>query len=99
MNLRFTALTVTILISGSAVLAQELPYMERIYDFLENTAVFEEGQEDGRAYHIPSPSISLNGTWKFFYAETPDGIPKDFFTDRFSTRKWSDIEVPSNWEM
>ena len=99
MNLRFMALTATFLITGAVALAQELPYMERIYDFLENTAVFEEGQEDGRAYHIPSPSISLNGTWKFFYAETPDGIPKDFFSDRFSTRKWSDIEVPSNWEM
>ena len=43
MNLRFTALTATFLITGAVVLAQELPYMERIYDFLENTAVFEEG--------------------------------------------------------
>ena len=79
--------------------AQEKPYMDNLYDYLENTSVFEEGQEDGRTYYIPSSSISLNGTWKFFYADNPDGIPNDFFKAGFNTRKWSDIQVPSNWEM
>ena len=99
MNHRFTALVVTLLMGGTLAYAQDKPYMDNLYYYLENTQVFEEGQEDGRTYYIPSSNISLNGTWKFFYADNPDGIPKDFYKSSFNTRKWSDIQVPSNWEM
>ena len=73
--------------------------MDDLYYYLENTDVFEVGQEDGRAYYIPETGISLNGTWKFFYADCPDGIPRDFYARDFNARKWDDISVPSNWEM
>ena len=43
--------------------------------------------------------MSLNGDWKFFYSETPEGIPTDFYTNGFNDKKWGSIEVPSNWEM
>jgi len=81
------------------LLPQEKPFMENLSHYLENPSVFELNQMDGRAFFIPEGAISLNGTWKFLYAEAPDGIPKDFFRKEFSTRKWSDITVPSNWEM
>ena len=42
--------------------------------------------------------ISLNGPWKFNLAEKPADRPFWFFKDDFDTRKWADIEVPSNWE-
>ncbi|MDR2774381.1 MAG: DUF4981 domain-containing protein [Tannerella sp.] len=74
-------------------------YMERIYDFIENPAVFELNQEEGRAYFIPETHLSLNGEWKFFWSETPEGIPTKFYEDKFDDRKWGAIQVPSNWEM
>ena len=43
--------------------------------------------------------ISLNGTWKFHYAEKPEGTPDGFFAENFNDKKWSNIHVPSNWEM
>jgi len=56
-------------------------------------------QEEGRAYYLPSRSVSLNGDWKFFYSETPEGVPTDFYAERFNDSKWGTIGVPSNWEM
>ena len=58
---------------------------DNIYDFIENTAVFEWNQEAGHTPVIPWPGveealkrnpthctqrISLNGTWKFHFADT-----------------------------
>jgi beta-galactosidase len=49
---------------------------------------------------INSPNyLSLDGTWKFNLAKSPDQRPYWFFKDDFDTREWDDIEVPSNWEM
>ena len=74
-------------------------YLDRLSDYIENTAVFEENQEPGRAFHIPAQSLSLNGTWKFGYYERPSEVPADFFRPAFNDRKWGTIDVPSNWEM
>ena len=74
-------------------------YLDRLSDYIENTSVFEENQEPGRAFHIPAQSLSLNGTWKFGYFESPAEVPADFFKPAFNDRKWGAIEVPSNWEM
>ena len=79
--------------------AQDKPFLEDLPYYMENTAVFEVGQEPGRAYHIPAQSISLNGKWRFQYYESPYDVPKDFFKPSFNTRKWTFIQVPSNWEM
>ena len=73
--------------------------MEDLSYYVENLDMFELNQEDGRSYHIPDKSISLNGDWKFRYAESPDQIPSDFFRAGFNDRKWDYIPVPSNWEM
>ncbi|MBR1543112.1 MAG: DUF4981 domain-containing protein [Bacteroidaceae bacterium] len=74
-------------------------FMSHIYDYLENTQVFEQGQEEGHAYYIPQSSLSLNGKWKFFFADVPEGIPQDFYQTGFNDSKWGTIAVPSNWEM
>lgn len=91
-----TALCLLLAVSLSA---QDKPFLEDISYYVENLDVFELNQEDGRAYHIPEKSISLNGIWKFRYAESPSEIPSDFFRTGFNDRKWDDIAVPSNWEM
>ena len=94
--------------------AQEVGFLQNIYQYLENTRVFELNQEEG---HVPlSPfnsvqealdarrykstwSLSLNGTWRFHYADTPEGLQEGFYTSNFNDRNWDTIHVPSNWEM
>lgn len=41
---------------------------------------------------------SLNGVWKFNYAENFDERPTDFMNPDYNVSKWSDIKVPGNWE-
>ena len=42
--------------------------------------------------------MSLDGKWKFSFANTPAERPYWFFKDDYDTRSWSEIEVPSTWE-
>lgn len=72
---------------------------EELRSYINNPAIFELGQEEARAYHIPAESISLNGKWKFLWLDTPDGIPANFFAPNYPDKKWAHIDVPSNWEM
>lgn len=74
-------------------------YLEKIYDYIENTNVYEENQEEGHAYYLADKHLSLNGSWKFLFANTPEEVPNDFFKLTFSDSKWGKINVPSNWEM
>jgi beta-galactosidase len=78
---------------------QDRDFLNHLSDYIENTAVFQLGQEEGRAYHIPKQHLSLNGQWQFFYSETPAGIPADFFRNDFQADGWNAIPVPANWEM
>lgn len=43
--------------------------------------------------------VSLNGTWKFLFSKNNDACPDDFHKPGYSTRKWSNIEVPGSWEV
>ncbi len=79
--------------------AQDKPFLEDLPYYMENLAVFELNQEPGRAFRIPTHNVSLDGKWRFQYFESPYDVPKDFFNPSFNDRKWSWIEVPSNWEM
>ncbi len=99
---------------AAAVSAQELNYLDHVYDYIENTSVFELNQEPGHVPLVPYATsqealagmmeksgsyLSLNGTWKFFYSETPEGTPAEFYKPNFNDREWSSITVPGNWEM
>lgn len=107
-------LTFILLLLAIPVFSQQTGFPESIRNYIENPAVFELNQEEGHTPVIPYSTIagaiksdrkyspwflSLNGEWKFFYSDTPGGIPHDFFTERFNDRKWNVISVPSNWEM
>lgn len=95
----FLTLLCSCALLSAAPAENKYDFIGHIYDFIENLDVFELGQEEARAYYIPEHSKSLNGKWKFFYADTPEGIPSDFYEERFSDSKWAVIDVPSNWEM
>ena len=94
-----------------AVQAQEVEFLSGDW---QNPAVFEKGQTLPHAFHIPYNSKEraiqnlsnrcenyqlLNGKWKFLWVETPDQVPEDFYKPDFNTRKWDEINVPSNWQM
>ena len=42
---------------------------------------------------------SLNGVWKFNWVRTPEERPMDFYKQDFDDSDWSDIPVPSSWQM
>ncbi|MBN1397078.1 MAG: DUF4981 domain-containing protein [Bacteroidetes bacterium] len=42
---------------------------------------------------------SLNGNWKFNWVPSPERRPKDFYKQDFDVSAWTDIPVPSNWEV
>jgi beta-galactosidase len=80
----------------------------------ENPEVFQINREAPHATMISFPDeksaleavsknspdyISLDGTWKFNYSDSPDKRPFWFFRDDYDTRDWKDMEVPSNWQM
>ena len=46
-----------------------------------------------------SRMASLDGTWKFMFAEDVGKAPLDFWKDGSDVSSWSDIKVPSCWEM
>ena len=59
----------------------------------ENDALGNIGWENSANYK------SLNGTWNFYYADSVQARPVDFYKNNFSLKGWDQIEVPSNWEM
>ncbi len=42
---------------------------------------------------------SLNGLWKFKYVSSIEERPAAFMSKNFVGKDWSEIEVPSNWEL
>ncbi|MBP1613448.1 MAG: lacZ 1 [Bacteroidetes bacterium] len=42
--------------------------------------------------------LSLNGKWKFKYAENFADRPTDFMKPEVDVKNWADIKVPGNWE-
>ena len=67
--------------------------------YIENTAVFEENQEEGHAFYVPENNMSLNGKWNFLYLDVPTKVPANFYAEDFDDSGWNSIPVPSNWEM
>ncbi|MBN1987223.1 MAG: DUF4981 domain-containing protein, partial [Prolixibacteraceae bacterium] len=68
----------------------KMPGRATSYSFTSENDALEGDREDSRM-------LSLNGTWKFHFAEKEEERPLNFFREDVSG--WDDIEVPSNWEM
>ncbi|RLD70962.1 MAG: glycoside hydrolase family 2 [Bacteroidetes bacterium] len=80
----------------------------------ENPEVFERNQEPPHATLMPYENMnqalrterksspfhhSLNGAWKFHWAENPHQAPEGFFKPGYDRGDWQEILVPSNWQM
>jgi beta-galactosidase len=81
--------------------------------FWENPKIVDEGKEPPRADFVPyadinqlvednkmtSPYIkSLNGTWKFSFAENVATRIVDFYKENLDDSYWKSIQVPGSWE-
>lgn len=79
----------------------------------ENPRAFDAAKEPPRAFFMPFPDAaaalrgrpgdstrrrSLNGPWKFRYAERPSALPPDFWRPGYDDGAWASIPVPSNWQ-
>ncbi|OYU56535.1 MAG: beta-galactosidase [Chitinophagaceae bacterium BSSC1] len=58
-------------------------------------------KQDAQANNYAKSSFyqSLNGTWKFVYAEKQADRIKDFYSTKLDDHAWNNIAVPSNWEL
>ncbi len=94
--------------------AQSANFLSNIYSYIENPDMIELNQEPGHVPLLPysgleealgmhpensSGYLSLNGLWKFLYAENPDKANKNFFLNNFSESGMDEIIVPGNWQM
>ncbi|ASN05646.1 sugar-binding domain-containing protein [Virgibacillus necropolis] len=61
------------------------------YNNINHALSYERGNSNG--------FTSLNGMWKFYYAETPELSPKSFYNISHDVSSWNDLQVPSNWQM
>ena len=104
-------LPVLFILFCSPVISQEVEFSPNDW---QNPAVFEKGQNLPHAFHIPYSSREravqnlpnrcenyqlLNGMWKFKWVETPEQVPQDFWQPGFEVDEWSEIIVPSDWQM
>ncbi|ETN45231.1 uncharacterized protein HMPREF1541_10108 [Cyphellophora europaea CBS 101466] len=46
-----------------------------------------------------SSSVNLSGTWKFQHSKSPFTAPHGFEEPNYDTSTWSDIQVPSHWQL
>ncbi|MEG1573682.1 MAG: glycoside hydrolase family 2 TIM barrel-domain containing protein [Bacteroidales bacterium] len=61
---------------------------------------FKEEEQALKGIYWRSPYYkNLNGKWKFYYSENPDGIPTCFADTTLDVSTWKDINVPGNWEL
>ncbi len=63
------------------------------------TMAFYPNEKDALKRGKKDMFMSLNGTWKFNFAGSPKLRPENFYKEDFDTSSWSDIPVPSNWQM
>jgi beta-galactosidase len=82
-------------------------------NYWENPSLLDEGKEQARAYFIPYANSSelqkdnkfessfvksLNGTWKFMFAEKVSQCPVDYYDPALNDADWKPVQVPGSWE-
>lgn len=108
------AIIILLIFSFNSLNAQHKPFLENLYDYIENPQMIGLNQEEGHAPLLPYASLnkaftrdksqssgylSLDGKWKFLYTVNPDGINKNFFRNDFNEKGMAEITVPGMWQM
>ncbi|MCR5456121.1 MAG: DUF4981 domain-containing protein [Bacteroidales bacterium] len=93
--------------SALPVVAQELPVQ------CTDVSIVEENREPMHVSWFPYSNEanainnnhqsdwyhSLNGKWKFYFAENPGKVPEGFEKNDFNDASWKTIPVPGDWQM
>ncbi|MBW8331229.1 MAG: DUF4981 domain-containing protein [Prolixibacteraceae bacterium] len=113
-RIKFSTLVILLVFSMQSLVAQHNPFLENIYDYIENPQMIGLNQEEGHVPLLPyanldkaftrdktqsSGFLSLDGKWKFLYTVNPDGINKNFLRNDFSEKGMAEIAVPGMWQM
>lgn len=92
--------------SGLSVCAQTVPWLDetkteenRMKMHASYTAFANDAEAAKNSWKQSSNYQSLNGDWKFFWAEAPAGLPQHFESTSFNDNNWKTFKVPGNWEM
>lgn len=102
-----TVLFLACLLSAMQSIAQTLPYWQDVQTVAVNkeyprasfmtyddrNAALSLKYENSKYYSL------LNGTWKFFFADSYKDIPDNITSPDINTASWHDIQVPGNWEV
>ncbi len=86
---------------------RELPYWQDMNVVQVNKehprTQFMTYENKAEALNIPFEKskyyLSLNGTWKFYFADSYNQLPENVTDSTVSLTGWKDIKVPGNWEM
>ncbi len=88
--------------------------IERMIPDWENLCVLQRDREPARATTVPFADEEtaltgergasalfklLNGDWQFYYAASPDTVPRGFEQEAIALDAWKTLPVPSNWQM
>ena len=66
------------------------------WDDVRTTSV---NREEAHTLLMTDKQQSLNGTWKFRWVKDPSRRPADFFAVDYNDATWTDIDVPSTWQV
>ncbi|PKD21776.1 beta-galactosidase [Salegentibacter salinarum] len=106
-SFRYFHFSLLILAFSFSGITQELPEWQRLDILSVNTeeprASFHyynsEKEALGGDYKKSGNYKSLNGTWKFNFAEVPENRPQDFHKTDYNISDWDDIQVPGDWQL
>ena len=85
--------------------------MQFDYEIVKNPRIFQENRLGAHSDHVnyanwyeqqigkSSYRMSLDGVWKFSYANNMDSAIKDFETEDYNCKSWDDIRVPAHIQM
>lgn len=78
--------------------------MEPTLEWLENPEIFSVNREKAHSDHRcvtkdGNLRQNLNGTWKFFYSESPQSRPDDFYKTDYDFTGFGNIEVPGHIQL
>ena len=73
-------------------------------EWLANPEVFAVNREEAHSDHkffdvTGNLRQSLNGTWKFFYAENPEKRPAEFYRTDVTEENFDEIRVPGHIQL
>ncbi|HAF35884.1 MAG TPA: beta-galactosidase [Sphingobacterium sp.] len=70
-----------------------LPMHTDVMTFPNTSQSFNSDWRESSAY------LSLNGPWKFKWADSPSKLPANFESLTYDDHLWANFQVPANWEL